>query len=52
MLVAAIITPPGLKTLVLVTIPLYLLYDVSVRIAYTFKIEVQFFGVENRHPSL
>ena len=33
MLVAAIITPPDLKTLVLVTIPLYLLYEVSVRIA-------------------
>lgn len=33
MLVAAIITPPDLLTLVLVTIPLYLLYEVSVRIA-------------------
>lgn len=33
MLVAAIITPPDLMTLVLVTIPLYLLYEVSVRIA-------------------
>ena len=32
MLVAAIITPPDLMTLVLVTIPLYLLYEVSVRI--------------------
>ena len=33
MLVAAIIAPPDLMTLVLVTIPLYLLYEVSVRIA-------------------
>ena len=33
MLVAAIITPPDLMTLILVTIPLYLLYEVSVRIA-------------------
>lgn len=33
MLVAAIITPPDLMTLVLVTIPLYLLYEISVRIA-------------------
>lgn len=33
MLVAAIITPPDIMTLVLVTIPLYLLYEVSVRIA-------------------
>lgn len=33
MFVAAIITPPDLMTLVLVTIPLYLLYEVSVRIA-------------------
>lgn len=32
MLVAAIITPPDLMTLVLVTIPLYLLYEVSVRV--------------------
>ena len=32
MLVAAIITPPDLMTLILVTIPLYLLYDVSIRI--------------------
>lgn len=30
--VAAIITPPDLMTLVLVTIPLYLLYEVSIRI--------------------
>lgn len=30
MLVAAIITPPDLMTLVLVTIPLYLLYEVSI----------------------
>ena len=32
MLVAAIITPPDLMTLILVTIPLYLLYEVSIRI--------------------
>jgi sec-independent protein translocase protein TatC len=32
MLTAAIITPPDLMTLILVTIPLYLLYEVSVRI--------------------
>ena len=32
MLVAAIITPPDLMTLVLVAIPLYLLYEVSVRV--------------------
>ncbi len=32
MLVAAIITPPDLMTLILVTIPLYLLYEVSVRV--------------------
>ena len=30
MIVAAIITPPDLMTLVLVTIPLYLLYEVSI----------------------
>ena len=30
MLIAAIITPPDLMTLVLVTIPLYLLYEVSI----------------------
>lgn len=32
MIVAAIITPPDLMTLILVTIPLYLLYEVSVHI--------------------
>lgn len=32
MMVAAVITPPDLMTLVLVSIPLYLLYEVSVRI--------------------
>ena len=32
MLIAAIITPPDLMTLILVTIPLYLLYEVSIRI--------------------
>ena len=30
MIVAAIITPPDLMTLVLVTIPLYLLYEISI----------------------
>lgn len=34
MLVAAIITPPDLMTLVLVTLPLYLLYEVSIKITY------------------
>ena len=33
MVVAAIITPPDLMTLVLVTIPLYLLYEVSIIVA-------------------
>ncbi len=32
MFVAAIITPPDLMTLILVTIPLYLLYEVSIRV--------------------
>lgn len=32
MMVAAIITPPDLMTLVLVTIPLHLLYEVSIRV--------------------
>ena len=32
MLVAAIITPPDLMTLILVTIPLFLLYEVSIRV--------------------
>ena len=32
MLVAAIITPPDFMTLILVTIPLYLLYEVSIRV--------------------
>lgn len=32
MLVAAIITPPDLLTLILVTIPLYLLFEVSIRV--------------------
>ena len=32
MFVAAIITPPDLMTLVLVTIPLYLLFEVSIRV--------------------
>lgn len=32
MLMAAIITPPDLMTLILVTIPLYLLYEISIRI--------------------
>ena len=38
MLVAAIITPPDLMTLILVTIPLYFLYEVSIRVvAYVEK---------------
>ena len=32
MLVAAIITPPDLMTLILVTIPLYILYEISIRV--------------------
>ena len=32
MIIAAIITPPDLMTLVLVTIPLYLLYEVSIKV--------------------
>ena len=32
MVVAAVITPPDLMTLVLVTVPLYLLYEVSIRV--------------------
>jgi len=36
MLVAAIITPPDLMTLVLVTVPLYLLYEVSIRVVECF----------------
>ena len=37
MLVAAIITPPDLMTLVLVTLPLYLLYEVSIRVVGWFS---------------
>ena len=33
LLVAAIITPPDLMTLVLVTIPLCLLYEIGIRVA-------------------
>lgn len=33
MLVAAVITPPDIMTLILVTIPLYLLYEVSIKVA-------------------
>ena len=33
MLVAAIITPPDLMTLILETIPLYILYEASIRVA-------------------
>lgn len=32
MLIAAIITPPDLMTLIIVTIPLYMLYEVSIRV--------------------
>lgn len=34
MLIAAIITPPDLMTLILVTIPLYLLYEISIRVVH------------------
>ena len=37
MIVAAIITPPDLMTLILVTIPLYLLYEISIVIARKVK---------------
>ena len=37
MIVAAIITPPDLMTLVLVTIPLYLLYEISIIITRQVK---------------
>lgn len=33
MLMAAIITPPDVMTLVIVTLPLYLLYEISIRVA-------------------
>ena len=39
MLIAAIITPPDLMTLVLVTIPLYLLYEVSIIVLKRIKKE-------------
>lgn len=39
MLVAAIITPPDLLTLVLVSVPLYLLYEVSIRVVGFVKTE-------------
>ena len=32
MFIAAIITPPDLMALILVTIPLYLLYEISVKV--------------------
>ena len=38
MLLAAIITPPDLMTLILVTIPLYLLYEVSILILKRLKV--------------
>lgn len=37
MIIAAIITPPDLMTLVLVTIPLYLLYEVSIFVTRKIK---------------
>ena len=37
-LVAAIITPPDLLTLVLVTLPMYGLYEVSIRVAAKVRI--------------
>ena len=39
MITAAIITPPDLMTLILVTIPLYLLYEVSIIVARRVKYE-------------
>ena len=38
MLVAAIITPPDLMTLILVTIPLYLLYEISIMVSPTYHL--------------
>ena len=32
MLVAAVVTPPDLMTLIIVTIPLYILYEISIRV--------------------
>lgn len=37
MLVAAIITPPDLMTLILVSIPLYILYEISIRVARRYE---------------
>lgn len=37
MFLAAVITPPDIMTLILVTIPLYLLYEVSIRVVKYFK---------------
>ena len=37
MLLAAIITPPDIMTLLLVTIPLYLLYEVSIKVVKTIE---------------
>jgi len=34
MLLSAIITPPDVMTLILVAIPLYLLYEVSIRVVH------------------
>lgn len=42
MALAAIITPPDLMTLILVTIPLYLLFEVSIKVLK---------NIEKRHPS-
>lgn len=39
MLLAAIITPPDIMTLILVTIPLYLLYELSIRVAKWIEIK-------------
>ena len=41
MLVAAIITPPDLMTLILVTIPLYLLYEVSIEVVKCVELKEQ-----------
>lgn len=41
MLAAAVITPPDLMTLILVTIPLYLLFEVSIRVVKRVRIPIE-----------
>ena len=41
MLAAAVITPPDLMTLILVTIPLYLLFEVSIRVLRRVRVPMQ-----------